>query len=391
MTTSFTATVLQVVPELETGGAERTTVEVAEAVIRAGGRAIVVSEGGSLVAELERTGATHVKLPVASKNPLTMYLNVGRLKQLISAEKADIIHARSRAPAWSALQAARASNIPFITTYHGAYKARNNLKRKYNGIMARGDFVIANSGYTRDAILAEHAPDPLKHPSRLITIHRGADLRRFDPSAVDQGRIDAIEAAWKGGKALKVLLPGRLTGWKGQKILIEAAQILRVTRQTMNLQIVLAGSAQGRTGYEAELRQAIEDCGVGHMVSMPGNCTDMPAAYCWADIVVSASLRPEAFGRVAVEAQAMGCPVIATDHGGARETVVDGVTGYLVPPGDARALAKAISNFDELASDERQQMRDAARHNAVSNFSIDKMTAATLDVYRQALRERQPL
>lgn len=389
MTSTLTATILQVIPELETGGAERTTLEVAEALIKAGAKAVVASQGGALVPELEALGATHITLPIASKNPLTMQLNIGRLRKAIAQHQVDIVHARSRAPAWSALSAARGADIPFITTYHGAYKAKNSLKRKYNGIMARGDFVIANSRYTRASILAEHAPNPLKDPARLITIPRGADLSRFDPVTLEPARVAALEMAWRGGDALKVLLPGRLTEWKGQKILIQAAQILRVTRQTMNLQIVLAGSAQGRTGYEAELRQLIEKYEVGDMVIMPGNCADMPAAYKWADLVVSASLRPEAFGRVAIEAQAMGCPVVATDHGGARETVVNEVTGYLVPPGNAQALALAISDYDEMADDQRQHMRDDARRQAVENFSIDKMTSATLDVYRKALHERQ--
>ena len=385
MAPALDATILQVIPELETGGAERTTLEVAEAVIRAGGRAVVVSQGGPLVAPLEALGARHITLPMASKNPLTMYLNAGRLARLVAAEGADLIHARSRAPAWSAWRAAQQTGVPFITTYHGIYKARSKWKRRYNSVMARGDYVIANSDFTRSNVLTEHYPDPLRDPARLITIHRGADLRRFDPEGVEPARLAALEDAWQGGSALKVLLPGRLTSWKGQKALIEAAQILRVSDPELDFRFVLAGSAQGRDNYRADLESAIAKGDVGHMVILPGNCSDMAAAYKWADIGISASTRPEAFGRVAIEAQAMGRPVIATAHGGAMETVVDGVTGYLVPPGDATALAHAISGFAEMPDRERQDMGARARRHAETNFSIEKMTDATLNVYMKAL------
>lgn len=385
MTKRLEATILQVIPELETGGAERTTLEIAEAVILAGGKAVVASEGGPLVAALEELGAAHVTLPVASKNPLTMYLNAGRLTKLAQETGANLIHARSRAPAWSAWKAAQNLEVPFITTYHGVYRASGRLKRRYNSIMARGDFVIANSDFTRDHVLAEHSPIPLDDPSRLITIHRGADLRRFDPASVMGERVEAIESQWQGRDALRILLPGRLTSWKGQESLIKAAKILRVTRQALPVRIVLAGSDQGRSSYLTELQTAIEEADVSHIVTIPGNCTDMPAAYAWADLVVSASTRPEAFGRVAIEAQAMACPVIATDHGGARETVVNGVTGFLVPPGDEAALAGAISDFADMSLDQRETMRSEARRNAETRFSIEKMTDATLDVYIKAL------
>ncbi|NHK28545.1 glycosyltransferase family 4 protein [Parvularcula flava] len=376
---------MQVIPELETGGAERTTLEVAEAVIAAGGRAIVVSQGGPLVAEVEGLGARHIEMPAASKNPLVLYQNRVRLEKLIRAEGVDLVHARSRAPAWSAHGAARAAGVPFITTYHGIYRARSSLKRAYNSIMARGDYVIANSEYTAQAVLAEHSPKPLAIPSRLIVIHRGADLRRFSPDRVTVDRVAAIEQAWQGGKKLKILLPGRLTEWKGQQDLIEAAQILRKTRQETDFRIVLAGSDQGRSGYRAALEQAIGAAGLEGDILLPGNCDDMPAALSWADIVISASRRPEAFGRVAIEAQAMARPVIATGHGGTMETVVDGQTGWLYPPGDVAALAERIAAFAALSGPERQVIGAAARGNAAENFSVARMTERTLQVYRKAL------
>jgi len=378
-------TILQVIPELETGGAERTTLEVAEAVIAAGGKALVVSQGGPMVAELEGFGARHIEMPAASKNPLVLHRNRSRLEKLIKSESVDLVHARSRAPAWSAHGAARAAGVPFITTYHGIYRAKSGLKRGYNSIMARGDYVIANSNYTAEAVLAEHSPKPLADPSRLIVIHRGADLRRFSPDKVTVDRVEAIESAWQGGKKLKILLPGRLTEWKGQQDLIEAARILRETRQETDFRIVLAGSDQGRSGYRGALEQASGAAGLEDLILMPGNCDDMPAALSWADIVISASRRPEAFGRVAIEAQAMARPVIATGHGGAMETVIDGKTGWLYPPGDAGALADKIAAFAGLSGPERQAIGAAARENAAENFSVARMTEHTLQVYRKAL------
>ncbi|GGD19330.1 glycosyl transferase [Aquisalinus flavus] len=378
-------TILQVIPELETGGAERTTLEVAEAVIAVGGRALVVSQGGPMVAELEGFGARHIEMPVASKNPLVLHQNRVRLEKLIRAEGVALVHARSRAPAWSAHAAARAAGVPFITTYHGIYRARSGLKRAYNAIMARGDYVIANSHHTAAAVLAEHSPRPLADPSRLIVIHRGADLRRFSPDKVTVDRVEAIEKAWDGGKKLKILLPGRLTEWKGQHDLIAAAQILRETRQAGDLRIVLAGSDQGRSGYRAALEQAVGAAGLEQVILLPGNCDDMPAALSWADLVISASRRPEAFGRVAIEAQAMARPVIATGHGGAMETVVEGKTGWLYSPGDAAALAERIAAFAALSGPERQAIGAAARENAAENFSVARMTERTLQVYCRAL------
>ena len=384
-------TILQVIPALETGGAERTTLEVAEAIIAAGGRALVVSEGGPMVAELETLGATHITMPVAAKNPLTIIANTGRLRRLIAQEGVNLVHVRSRAPAWSAHAAARRSCVPFVTTYHGIYRARSAVKRQYNAIMARGDVVIANSAFTAEAVREEHMPRPLSDPARLVVIHRGADLRRFSPEAVSADRIAAIAAAWDGpgerADVLKILLPGRLTAWKGQAVLIEAARQFAKTRQTPRLRIVLAGSDQGRTDYAASLAAMVEEHGLQDTVHMPGNCDDMPAALAWADVVVSASTRPEAFGRVAVEAQAMARPVIASAHGGARETVVDGETGRLVPPGDAAALAAAIGDVADMAPAERNSMGAAARDNAVRRFSTTVMTAETLRVYARVLAE----
>jgi glycosyltransferase involved in cell wall biosynthesis len=382
---AFDKTILQVIPSMEAGGAERTTLEVARAIIGAGGRAIVATSGGRMVAALERAGAGVVILPVHSKNPLVVAANASRLARLIRDERADLIHARSRAPAWSALMAARRAQIPFVTTWHGAYRAGSPWKRFYNSAMARGDLVIANSDFTAASIRASHDPG-----ERLTVIHRGADTEEFNPEQVSAARRQAILQAWQiepsAGPVL--LLPARLTDWKGHDVAIEALRRLcgaGPTGANADLRLVFAGDAQGRDGFAAALLRGVEELGQGRMIRFVGHCDDMPAAYAAADIVLSPSTRPEAFGRVAAEAGAMARVVIAADHGGARETVIDGETGFLVRPGSAEALAHAIARALELGSEGRTAIGEKARTRIASLFSTAAMTAATLAAYRRLL------
>ena len=383
------ACVLQVIPALETGGAERTTLEVARALVAAGARSVVASEGGGLVPRLEAEGSCHVRLPVASKNPFQMLRNRRLLRRLARDCGAGLIHARSRAPAWPALWAARDLGLPLVTTYHGAYGARGRAKAYYNSVMARGDVVIANSRFTAEAIRAAYAGWSFMDEARLVTIPRGADLSAFDPAALTEERRAAARAALGGrdgggGGGFDVLLPGRLTSWKGQRVLIDAARLLRDRGQASGLTVALVGGAQGRDGYEGELRGMIEAHGLTDIVHLRGHWDDMPAAYDWADVVVSASTRPEAFGRVAVEAMAMGRPVIASAHGGALETIAEGETGILVPPGDAGALADALAGL-ATDPDRRARLGAAGRARARGRFSVEAMTSATLSVYKGLL------
>ena len=373
------ATVLQVIPALETGGAERTTLEVGRALVAVGARSVVASEGGGLVPRLEAEGSCHVRLPVASKNPAVMLRNRRALRRLARDSGARIVHARSRAPAWPALWAARDLGVSFVTTYHGAYRAKSRAKALYNSVMARGDAVIANSGFTAAAIREAYGGWAFFDEARLVTIPRGADLSAFDAGALTDERRAAARAALGEG-APRILLPGRLTPWKGQRVLIDAARLLRARGACPSLNVALVGDAQGREGYEGEMRQMIDAAGLKDTVHIHGHWEDMPAAYAWADMVVSASTRPEAFGRVAVEAMAMGRPVIASAHGGSLETVVDGETGRLVPPGDASALADAIEG---LAADAeaRAAMGAAGRARARNRFTTEAMTSRTLCVY----------
>lgn len=378
---------LQIIPELDAGGAERTTVDVARAIVDAGGLAIVATKGGRLTPDIKAAGGSVIPLPVHSKNPLTMFANIFRLKKIVKENAINIVHVRSRAPAWSALPTARLSGVKYVTTYHGTYQAKSSLKRLYNSGMARGDEVIANSAFIGERIRGEHPG----HARNLTVIPRGTDLKTHDPRALEPERLQALAKDWEIEDNTKpiVLLPGRLTGWKGQSVLIEAAAILK-SEGIEGFIVVLAGDPQGRDDYVATLWEAINSADLKERVKMVGHCADMPAAYALADIVVSASTEPEAFGRVAVEAQAMERPIIATDHGGAEETVIgegDEKTGWRINPSDAGAMAIALKEALAMSGEERQNMGERGRKNA-ANFSVESMVEATLNVYNKALQDQ---
>ena len=372
-------TLLQVVPELETGGAEQTTLDIAKAVVRAGGRALVASRGGRMAARLEASGSVLIPLPMQSKNPLTIARNGARLADLVRREKVSLIHARSRAPAISALMASRATGVPFLATNHGVYAAKGRLKRWYNSVMTRGPLTIANSAYTRERIIAEHG----LAPDTVVAINRGIDLDWFDPETVTSQRIDTLRNRWNvdpADRRVKLILAGRLTRWKGQRLVIDAAARLKASGGPEPL-ILLVGDDQGRNDYRAELETAISAGGLEDSVRLVGHCDDMPAAYLIADYALTPSLLPEPFGRTAVEPQAMGRPVLAADHGAARETVADGETGWLVAPGDAAAWAEALARALALSPAKRAKMSAAAAARARQLYSADAMCETTLNLY----------
>ncbi|MDO8297925.1 MAG: glycosyltransferase family 4 protein [Caulobacter sp.] len=376
-------TLLQVTPELETGGAEQTTIDVAQAVIAAGGKALVASRGGRMTSRLVSDGGRLVQMPVQSKNPLVMLGNAARLIDLIRTEKVSLVHARSRAPAFSALWAAHATGVPFIATYHGVYNAHNSLKRWYNAVMTRGDLVIANSDYTRDHVLAEHHLDP----ARIITIPRGVDLTRFDPRKVPAARVEALRKVWglpKRGSKVVFVLGGRLTRIKGHLSIIAAAARMKAAGRE-DFVIVFAGDDQGRTEFRQEILTAIADAGLTDVVRVVGHCDDMPAAFRLADVALLPTLKPESFGRAAVEPQIMERPVIVSDHGGARETVVEGETGWRVPPGDIDAWARAMTTAITVGGEQRLKMGQTAAIRARRLYSVDAMCEATLAVYARVL------
>ena len=373
-------TVLQVIPELAAGGAERTTLEIVEALKAAGGRALVVSEGGRMEDELAQLGGELIRMPVKTKNPLAIHKHAGLLAQIIRQEGVDLVHARSRAPAWSGLWAARRTSIPFVTTYHGAYGGKSAPKKLYNSVMARGDKVIANSDY-----IADHIRNTYRLPeARLITIPRGVDTHIFDPIKADPARVSALRSELGKPDRFLFILPGRLTSWKGQMVLIDALAELSDAEKA-HFQVALIGDAQGRDDYLAALTSRIAENGLDDLVKITGHSSDMVNLYAAADLVLAPSTRPEAFGRIAIEAGAMQRPVIVSDHGGQRETVVDGETGWRVKPGDPADLARAIGAYLGLSTAERQNMGRKARTNVERQFTKSGLQRATLEVYQSLL------
>jgi glycosyltransferase involved in cell wall biosynthesis len=382
-------TILQVIPQLDAGGAELSVVEIAGAIVHAGGRALVLAEPGRLAADVARAGGQVIPFPAAAKNPLRLLANARGMARIAAREGVDLIHARSRAPAWSALFAARRIGVPFVTTYHGAYGESNRFKRLYNSVMARGDVVIANSQFTAGLIRRRYATSP----ERIAVIHRGVDTARFDPAAIAPGRAAALRRDWGvPPEAPIVLQAARLTRWKGQGTLIEAAARLQAQGKLGEAVVVLAGDPQGREGYVEALRSRIASHGLQDHVRLVGHVTDIAAAYRAAHVTVVASTEPEAFGRTAIEAASVRCPVIATDLGAPPETVLAGTgaldadqTGWLVPPGNAEALAQRLAHALAISPSVRGAIGERARRHAVQNFSVGAMQRRTLAVYDRLL------
>ena len=375
-------TVLQVLPSLAGGGGvERGTLDISRALAAAGWRSLIASEGEADRERAAAAGAHHAALPVARRNPLQAPGAIRRLARLIAEEDVDLVHARSRWPAWLAYHAARRAGRPFVTTFHGSYSAGWPGKRRYNAIMTRGARVIAISEFIARHIVECYGVEP----GRIRTIPRGVDLSVFDPASVGPERIAALRDTWgvPDGRPI-VMLPGRLTRWKGHLALLDA-----LAQVEESVCCLFVGTVEAnRAGYRVRVERRIAALGAAHTVRLTGACRDMPAAYMLADVVVAPSLRPEAFGRVPAEAQAMGRRAIAAAHGGALETVLDGESGWLVPPGDAGALAGAIRQALAATPAERERMAAAGQAHVRRNFTLEGMCSATLDVYRELLPAR---
>ncbi|MCA3735851.1 MAG: glycosyltransferase family 4 protein [Phenylobacterium sp.] len=380
-------TLLQVVPELETGGAEQTTLDVGRAVVAAGGQALVASAGGRMEAALAAAGGELVRLPMQSKNPLVMLQTARALRRVIRERRVSLVHVRSRAPAFPALWAARAEGVPTVATYHGIYLAKSGLKRWYNAVMTRVDRVIANSEYTRNHVLTEHGIAPEK----VVSIPRGVDLERFDPEHVAAERVEALKGAWglppAGEGPLVFLLAGRLTPIKGHETVIAATA--RLKGEGRDLRVIFAGDDQGRTAFRQSLEARVREAGLEGVVRLVGHCDDMPAAFLAADIALLPTLVPESFGRAAVEPQVMGRPVIASDHGGTTETVLPGQTGWRAAPGDIDAWTRAMAAASDVGREGLAALGRTARERATRLYSNDAMCAATLAVYEQLLKARE--
>lgn len=384
-------TVLQVVPELETGGAEKTAIDVGRALVKAGHRSIVASAGGRMVETLLAQGSEHITLPLQRRDPISLVRNSRSISSIIRAEAVGLVHARSRAPAWSCLWATRRTNTPFVTTYHGAYNQRSWFKAFYNSVMARADIVIANSNWT-GRLIAERNPSAI---SKIVPIARGTDFADFDPGSIDPERVSALREKWRlDDRAPVVVNLARLTHWKGQPVLIDAAA--DALRRGLDCTFILAGDEQGRTTYRDGLVSQIRSLGVEDKVRLVGHCDDPAAAMKLAELAVVASTEAEAFGRAAVEACALETPVIVTQIGAVEETVLcppdvaeADRTGWKVPPGDSKALSDALVGAMGLTPKQRQLIGQSGRRHVTSAFSLQQMTDKTLDVYRSLLNGDQ--
>jgi glycosyltransferase involved in cell wall biosynthesis len=393
--------ILQVIPELSTGGAERTTIEIAEAVTLGGGLALIVSSGGRLEKELADVGGELIRFPSKTKNPGLMLFNVLRLSRLIRQRGVSLVHARSRAPAWSAFAAARRTKRCFVTTYHGIYNQNSRLKSYYNSVMARGDAVICNSQYTARVVRERHP----EASDRVGVIYRGLDEARFDSAAVGAERVKALREAWGVGAAQRiVLMPARLTRWKGQRVLIDAAALVSTRSQHDDIVFVLVGDHQSRSPYRAELGALIESHGLAGRIVIAGHCDDMPAAFKAASLTVLPSIEPEAFGRASIESQAMGCPVIASNIGAFPETVASepslltrvasmaeggvkdpeprpGRNPWLFEPGNPQDLCESLCTALALSGNDLEALREHCMERVRTAFSKRALQLQTLSVY----------
>lgn len=374
-------TVLQIVPSLDVGGAERATVDIAAALTAAGHRALVMSSGGAMMELLLACGAEHFERNAGSKNPWIVWKNRQRLVDFIKAENVDIVHARSRAPAWSAYFASQTTKLPFVTTFHDVYRGTSAAKKLYNGVMAKGDRVIAISRFVADHIRTHYQAAR----DRIAVIPRGLDFSVFDPAKITTERKENFRVCHGVPRNVPLLImPARLSHTKGHELALQA--LARLGERSFCC--LMIGPTKERTAYRERLVTLTRSLKLDNMIRFLER-TDLPAAYSVADLVLSPSQKEEGFGRVPVEAQAMGVPVIATRLGATSETVLDGKTGWLVPAGDAQALTNAIERALSLGHDERRIMADRAVQHARANFDVKQMCASTLNLYADLLRARR--
>ncbi|MEZ0225298.1 MAG: glycosyltransferase family 4 protein [Alphaproteobacteria bacterium] len=370
--------ILQVLPALNSGGVEQGVVDINAAIVKAGGQSIVVSNGGSRVHEIAKGGGTHIQLPVHSKNPLTIASNIRRLRKVIREHKVDIVHACSRAPAWSAARAVQGTGAHFVTSCHAAHALGGTLKRLYNSSITKGERVIAVSHFLADYLEQNYKTDP----NIIRVIHRGVAIEKFHPNSVTPERLIRLSREMRIPEgAAVILVPGRLSRIKGHMFLLDALEKL----QRKDVFCLFLGSDIGNENYRRELDSYITSKELGSQVRIVPGSDDMPAAYMMATVVAAPSLAPEGFGRVPVEAQAMGRPVVATDHGGMRETIIRDETGWLVEPGNAAELATALQEALSLDARNRAALATRAMSHVAAHFTNEQMCQGTLDVYAELL------
>ena len=377
--------VLQVIPKLGFGGAETGCYDIAHYLPENNCGSYIVTSGGDLLKFIDKKKVKVIKLPVQSKNPLIIFFNFLVLICIILLNNITIVHARSRAPAWSCFFATKITGRKFVTTFHGTYNFKNKLKKFYNSIMVRSDLIIAGSNFIFSHI-KENYDKYLNTKKKLLVIFRGINVDYFDPSTKLDSDEKNLLKKWeiKDDKKI-ILLPGRLTGWKGQEIFIEAINMVNIELGYESFYAVILGSDQGRDLYKKKLIRLTEQYRMTNQIKFIDHCKDMALAYKVSDIIVSASIEPEAFGRVAVEAQSMEKPIIASDIGGSNETVINNQTGFLFKSGDPESLSKKIVEVLQLDESRLKSIGIEGRKNVIKKFNVEKMCFSTYSEYKKLL------
>ena len=377
--------VLQVIPKLGYGGAETGCYDIAHYLPENDCGSFIVTSGGELLKFIDKKKVKIIKLPVHSKNPLIIFINFLALVAIILVKNISIVHARSRAPAWSCLLAAKITGRKFVTTFHGTYNFNNKIKKFYNSVMVRSDLIIAGSNFIFSHI-KDNYTKYLNAKKKLLVIFRGINVDYFDPTTKLDSEEKKLLKKWQIEKDKKIiLLPGRLTGWKGQEVFIEAINLVNIELGYEAFYAVILGSDQGRDLYKKKLIRITEQHRLNNQVKFIDHCNDMALAYKVSDIVISASIEPEAFGRVAVEAQSMEKPIIASDIGGSNETIIDEKTGFLFESNNAKSLSKKILKVLSMDETLLQSIGKEGRKNIIQKFNVEKMCFSTYSEYKRIL------
>ena len=378
--------VLQVIPKLGYGGAETGCYDLAHFLAEKDCKSYIVTSGGPLLKFIRKNKVKVIRLPVQSKNPILILINTILLTLIILFLKINIVHARSRAPAWSSLFSCVLTGRKFITTFHGTYNFSNRVKKFYNSVMVRSDLVIAGSNFIFDHIHKNYN-ELIKTGKRVLVIFRGINTEYFSNSTVTNEKVNKLSSELGiNSETFKILLPGRLTRWKGQEMFIESLNLLRTKYGKNNFQGIILGNHQGRKVYYKKLVSMVEKYRLNKNVIFLSSLREMPLIYYLSDAVVSSSIEPEAFGRVAVEAQAMQKPIIASDFGGSKETIIDGKTGFLFKNGNSESLAEHLNNVIEMDKDKLQSIGNEGRKNVLLKFDVEKMCQSTFTEYKKLLK-----
>ena len=377
--------VLQVIPKLGYGGAETGCYDLAHYLYEMGCKSYIVTSGGELIKYIDKKKVTLIRLPVQSKNPLLILINSILISLLLLFLNISIVHARSRAPAWSCFLATKLTRRKFVTTFHGTYNFTNSIKKFYNSIMLKSDLIIAGSNFIFSHINKNYS-EYLNTKKKFLVIFRGINTEYFDESTTLESDEDKLLKKWdlKRGKKI-ILLPGRLTSWKGQDLFIEAINILNKELGHEAFYAVVLGSDQGRDIYKKKLVRLVEQYRLNNQVKFIDKCKNMPLAYKISDIIISSSVEPEAFGRVAIEAQSMQKPIIASNIGGSNETIINDKTGFLFEAGKPESLSKKIMEVLQLDETTLKSIGNEGRKNVIKKFNIEKMCLTTYSEYKKLI------